>query len=315
MKAPARRGAAAHASVRSRLIVGLDVPSLADAERLVDLLRDEVGAFKVGKQLFVHAGPAVLRMIHDRGAKVFLDLKFHDIPRTVARAALEATRLGVWMFNVHASGSFEMMRVTVDEVNRLCRKEGLARPKILAVTVLTSLSREDLKRVGVQSGVESQVVRLARLAHEAKMDGVVASPHEVARIRRECGRDFLIVTPGVRPKQADWADQKRVLTPAEAIRAGADYLVVARPIVDAKDPVAASREIVAEMDRAFTARGKSSLRLLRSRAADRAGRRDPALGARDALERTGDQAPRPCPGARPRGAQDPRLIPNARINV
>jgi orotidine-5'-phosphate decarboxylase len=201
-------------------------------------------------------------MIRERGGEVFLDLKFHDIPRTVARAGVEATRLGVKMFDVHASGSLEMMRVTVSEVTRACRKEGLRRPKILAVTVLTSLSREDLKRVGVQAGVESQVVRLARLAHEAAMDGAVASPLEVARIRRECGRSFLIVTPGVRPRQSDWGDQKRVMTPGEAIRNGADYLVVGRPILDAKDPAGAARDIVAEMERAFASRSSTSLRLL-----------------------------------------------------
>jgi orotidine-5'-phosphate decarboxylase len=257
-----RAGAGQSAGPLSRLIVGLDVASLDEAERLVNALRGAVGAFKVGKQLFLHAGPAVVRMIQERGERVFLDLKFHDIPRTVARAGVEATRLGVWMFNVHASGSFEMMRATVDEVTRTCRKEGLPRPKILAVTVLTSLSRDDLKRVGVQAGVESQVVRLARLAREAKMDGVVASPHEIAPIRRACGSDFLIVTPGVRPKEAGWDDQKRVMTPGEAIRAGADYLVVARPIIQASDPAAAAREVVAEMERAFVARRPSGRRLL-----------------------------------------------------
>jgi len=258
----AGRSSPALASVRARLIAALDVPTLADAERLVDELRRDVGIFKVGKQLFLQSGPAVVRMIRDRGADVFLDLKFHDIPRTVARAGIEATRLGVKMFDVHASGSFDMMRVTVSEVNKLCRKEGLRRPKILAVTVLTSLSREDLKRVGVQSGVESQVVRLAKLAREAGMDGVVASPLEVARIRRECGRSFLIVTPGVRPREADHGDQKRVLTPSEAIRNGADYLVVGRPILDATDPAAAARDIVADMERAFASRRTPSLRLL-----------------------------------------------------
>jgi orotidine-5'-phosphate decarboxylase len=258
----AARATGAAAGVRARLIAALDVPTLAEVESLVEALRHEVGVFKVGKQLFLHAGPAVVRMIRDRGGEVFLDLKFHDIPRTVARAGIEATRLGVKMFDVHASGSFEMMRVTVSEVTKHCRKEGLKRPKILAVTVLTSLSREDLKRVGVQSGVESQVVRLAKLAREAGMDGVVASPLEVARIRRECGRNFLIVTPGVRPRQAEWGDQKRVMTPTEAIRNGADYLVVGRPILDAKDPAQAAREIVGEMERAFAMRRSPSLRLL-----------------------------------------------------
>ncbi|MFM7141320.1 MAG: orotidine-5'-phosphate decarboxylase, partial [Alphaproteobacteria bacterium] len=238
-----------------------DVATTAEAESLVDALRDEVGVFKVGKQLFLHGGPQVVRSIRDRGGEVFLDLKFHDIPRTVARAGIEATRLGVKMFDVHASGSLEMMRVTVSEVQKTCRKEGLRRPKILAVTVLTSLSRDDLQKVGVRAGVESQVVRLARLAHEAGMDGVVASPHEVGPIRRECGRGFVIVTPGVRPRQAEWGDQKRVMTPGEAIRNGADYLVVGRPILDAPDPAAAAREIVSDMERAFAARG-GRLRLL-----------------------------------------------------
>jgi orotidine-5'-phosphate decarboxylase len=234
---------------RSRLIFALDVASVAEAERLVRLLVKEVGLFKIGKQLFLHAGPPVVRMVRDRGGEVFLDLKFHDIPRTVAKAAAEATRMGVRMFDLHASGSLAMMRQTVTEVNRVCRNEGLRRPKILAVTVLTSLTREDLRRVGVQAGVESQVVRLARLAREAGMDGVVTSPLEIGRIRRECGRGFLIVTPGVRPESSDWDDQKRVLTPAEAIRAGADYIVVGKPIRDAPDPRAAAREIVAEIER------------------------------------------------------------------
>lgn len=261
MRRTPRAAASQSAGVRSRLIVGLDVSTVDEAKELVEKLRGEVGAFKVGKQLFLSAGPAIVHMIQECSERVFLDLKFHDIPRTVARAGVEATRLGVWMFNVHASGSFEMMRATVDEVSAACRKDGLARPKMLAVTVLTSLSRDDLKLVGVQARVESQVVRLARLARDAKMDGVVASPHEIARIRRACGPEFLIVTPGVRPKEAGWDDQKRVMTPGEAIRAGADYLVVARPILQAKDPVAAARDIVAEMERAFAARRPSRRRL------------------------------------------------------
>ena len=243
------------------ILVALDVDSADKALTLATTVRGEVGGYKIGKQLFTAVGPSIVREITALGEHVFLDLKFHDIPRTVARAGVEATRLGVWMFNVHASGSFEMMRATVDEVGAACRKEGLAKPKLLAVTVLTSLSRDDLKLVGVQAGPESQVVRLARLARDAKMDGVVASPHEIARIRRACGPDFLIVTPGVRPKEAGWDDQKRVMTPAEAIRAGADYLVVARPVIQAKDPVKAARDIVAEMERAFAARRPSGRRL------------------------------------------------------
>lgn len=235
--------------MRARLIFALDVASTPEAIALVDLLKDEVGLFKVGKQLFLHAGPEIIRQIKERGGEVFLDLKFHDIPRTVAKAGAEATRLGVRMFDLHASGSVAMMRQTIAEVNKVSRTEHLVRPKLLAVTVLTSLNQDDLKKVGFRSGVESQVVRLARLAREAGMDGVVASAHEVARIRKECGRRFLIVTPGIRPPKGSMDDQKRVLTPEEAIRAGANYLVVGSPIRDAADPAAAARSIVAAMER------------------------------------------------------------------
>ena len=237
--------------IRHRLIFALDVDTLAEAEDLVQLLTKEVGVFKVGKQLFLSSGPEVVRMIQRQGAEVFLDLKFHDIPFTVAKAGIEAARLGVRFFDLHASGSFEMMERTHAEVARVCRREGIRRPKILAVTVLTSLRRSDLRRVGVADEVEHQVVRLARLARKAGMDGVVASPLEIARIRRECGRGFLIVTPGVRPGRAQADDQKRVMTPEEAMRAGADYLVLGRPIRDAPDPLAAVREVVAEMARGF----------------------------------------------------------------
>lgn len=235
--------------MRARLIFALDVATTREALELVDCLRDHVGMFKVGKQLFLHAGPEVIRQIRARGGDVFLDLKFHDIPRTVAKASAEATRLGVRMVDLHASGSVAMMRQTITEVNKVSRTEHLARPKLLAVTVLTSLNQEDLKRVGFRSGVENQVVRLARLAREAGMDGVVASPQEVARIRKECGRRLLIVTPGIRPTRSAVDDQKRVLTPEEAIRAGANYLVVGSPIRDAADPAAAACAIVDAMER------------------------------------------------------------------
>jgi len=233
----------------TRLIFALDVATVPEALELVQLLRNEVGMFKIGKQLFLHAGPDVVREIKRQGADVFLDLKFHDIPRTVAKAGAEATRLGVRMFDLHASGSVSMMRQTIAEVNKVCRTEHVVRPKLLAVTVLTSLNQQDLKRLGVRSGVENQVVRLAKLAREAGMDGVVASPHEVARIRKECGRKFLIVTPGIRPPRGAMDDQKRGMTPEAAVRAGANYLVVGSPIRDAADPIAAARSIVAAMER------------------------------------------------------------------
>lgn len=238
---------------RRRLIFALDVASGRDALRLVDLLRDEVGMFKIGKQLFLHAGPSVVRDVRARGGDVFLDLKLHDIPRTVAAAGVEAARLGVQLFNVHASGGSAMMRETAREVTRVCRAEGLRRPNILAVTVLTSLDREDLQQIGIRSGVERQVKRLALLARAAHLDGVVASPQEAARVRRECGRSFLIVTPGVRLPKGRKQDQKRVTTPVDAIQAGADLLVVGSPIRDAKDPVAAARAVVASIQEGLAA--------------------------------------------------------------
>ncbi len=236
-------------SLRHRLIFALDVDRLAEAEQLVRQLASEVGTFKIGKQLFLQAGPEVVRMVHHHGRDVFLDLKFHDIPTTVAKAGIEAARLGVRFFDLHASGSLAMMTRTREDVARVCRREGLRRPRILAVTVLTSLARRDLRLVGVDDDVEDQVVRLARLARRAEMDGVVASPLEIARIRRQAGAGFLIVTPGIRPPTASLDDQKRVLTPGEAMRTGADYLVVGRPIRDAADPLAVAREVLADMAR------------------------------------------------------------------
>jgi len=236
-------------SMKERLVVALDVDNLNQVRSLVRRLALEVGMFKVGKQLFTHAGPQAVRLIQELGGEVFLDLKFHDIPNTVAKAAVEATRLGVKMFNVHASGSLEMMRATVKEVRRVCRQEQRRKPIMLAVTVLTSLNEDDLKRVGIGGEVADQVVRLALLTKEAGMDGVVASPHEVADIRQACGRRFVIVTPGIRPFASSRNDQQRVMTPGDAVRAGVDYIVVGRPILEAKDPVAAAHEIVAEMTR------------------------------------------------------------------
>ena len=236
--------------MRDRLIVALDVDSMEQAKTLVQRLAGEVGMFKIGKQLFTHAGPRAVELIQQLGGEIFLDLKFHDIPNTVAKAAIEATRLGVKMFNVHASGSLEMMRTTVKEVERVCRREKMRRPIMLAVTVLTSLNQDDLQRVGVEHEVTDQVVRLALLTKEAAMDGVVASPQEVEVIRKECGRSFVIVTPGIRPSDGRRDDQQRVMTPCDAVRGGVDYIVVGRPILEAPNPVDAARAIVAEMEQA-----------------------------------------------------------------
>lgn len=238
---------------KQRLIFALDVASLAEVKEYVALLKDDVGLFKVGKQLFLHGGPEVVRLIQQKGGQVFLDLKFHDIPRTVANASIEAARLGVRLVNLHAAGGASMMRETVSAVTKMCKTERLQRPTLLAVTVLTSLDKGDLKSIGVGATVENQVARLAMLARDAGMDGVVASPLEITRLRRECGNKFVLVVPGVRSAGEAWDDQKRVLTPEEAIRAGANYLVIGKPIREARDPRVAARQIVREMTQGLVA--------------------------------------------------------------
>lgn len=232
---------------RDRLIFALDVDSLEEAESWVRRLQGKVGVFKVGKQLFTRCGPSVVQAIRDRGGEVFLDLKYHDIPNTVAMAGIEAARLGVKMVNVHALGGREMMQGAVAAIDRLFPRGSAGRPLLLAVTILTSSSDETLREIGIDRPVAEMVPRLARLALEAGMDGVVASPREVDAIRRVCGPQFVIVTPGVRPADASLDDQKRVMTPGEAMAAGADYLVIGRPIAAASDPAAAADRIVAEM--------------------------------------------------------------------
>lgn len=236
---------------RGRLIFALDVESLEEAQAWVRQLREKVGIFKVGKQLFTRCGPEVIRMIRREGGEVFLDLKYHDIPNTVAKAGAEACRLGVKMFNVHALGGREMMDRTVAEIDAHLPRGSEGRPLLLAVTILTSSTTETLHEVGIDLPVEEMVPRLARLAREAGMDGVVASPREVGLIREACGRDFVIVTPGVRPSFASLDDQKRVTTPAEAIASGADYLVIGRPISAAADPLGAADRILEEMAEAL----------------------------------------------------------------
>lgn len=249
---PVGMPAAALRRVAGRLIFALDVERLAEARSLVRALRGTVGAFKIGKQLFVAEGPAAVRAVQRLGGAVFLDLKFHDIPATVARAAVEAARLGVRFLDVHAAGGLEMMTRTRSALRQACRREGLARPALLAVTVLTSLDDEDLRAVGVSGGTARQVVRLAVLARRAGLDGVVSSPREIAAVRRVGGPRFLVVTPGIRPRGTERVDQKRVAGPAEALRAGASHLVVGRAIRDAPDPREAALAIVVEMARVLT---------------------------------------------------------------
>jgi orotidine-5'-phosphate decarboxylase len=232
---------------KDRLIFALDVDSFEIAKKWVRLLRGNVGTFKIGKQLFTRCGPEVVRMVRSEGGEVFLDLKYHDIPNTVAMAGVEACRLGVRMFNVHALGGREMMAATVAEVDAFLPRGSRERPLLLAVTILTSATEKTLREVGIDRPISELVPRLAQLARKAGMDGVVASPREVGLIRQACGDDFVIVTPGVRPAFASPDDQKRITTPAEAIAAGADYLVVGRPISAAPDPVEAAERILDEM--------------------------------------------------------------------
>jgi orotidine-5'-phosphate decarboxylase len=238
---------------KRRLIFALDVDTLEDARKWVDLLREQVGVFKIGKQLFTRCGPEVVSLVQAGGVDVFLDLKYHDIPNTVAMAGLEALRLGVRMFNVHALGGFDMMSSLADKVDAACPRGNPERPLLLAVTILTSSNDETLRAIGIDRPVAEMVPRLAKLAQDAGMDGVVASPQEVDSIRAACGRDFLIVTPGVRPGFASQDDQKRVMTPGEALRAGADYLVIGRPISAAADPARATEMIIREMQEALMA--------------------------------------------------------------
>jgi len=238
-------------SAKQRLIFALDVDNLEDARNWVAKLQGQVGVFKIGKQLFTRCGPEVVRLVQDGGCDVFLDLKYHDIPNTVAMAGLEAQRLGVRMFNVHALGGFEMMAKLVAEIDRVCPRGNPDRPILLAVTILTSSTEETLRRVGIDRPIPVMVPKLARLAKDAGMDGVVASPKEVGLIRDACGDDFLIVTPGVRPTFASQDDQKRVTTPGDALRSGADYLVIGRPISAAADPALAADMILQEMQEAL----------------------------------------------------------------
>jgi len=222
---------------KEKLILALDVNDPEYALEIVDSFSDWVTTFKVGLELFTTAGPDIIRKIHDRGKKVFLDLKFHDIPNTASRAALQVTRLGVSMFNLHASGGYEMMKKTTDAVVETCLKEDIPRPRIIAVTVLTSISDEEFRNeMGFQHTIRTHVKHLASMAHRAGLDGVVASGHELSAIRRNTGKDFIIVTPGIRPAWSPPDDQKRTMTPRDAIRNGADYLVVGRAVLAQKDP-------------------------------------------------------------------------------
>lgn len=241
---------AAELAAPDRLLVALDVETLTEAEIWLDRLEGVVRGCKIGPQLFTAAGPAAVEAALKRGFRVFLDLKFHDIPNTVAGAVREATRLGVFMLNVHASGGLAMMRAAVEAAAKAATDFAVARPLCLGVTVLTSLDRRSLQtEVGISASVSGHVLHLATLSREAGLDGSVASPEESRLLRATLGRRWIIVTPGIRPLEAN-DDQKRTATPAQARTAGADYVVVGRPITTAPDPVAAARTILDDLAQA-----------------------------------------------------------------
>ena len=238
--------------------MALDVETLTEAEAMLDRLGETMNldgprpshvlpGVKIGNQLFTAAGPAAVERAHKRGCRVFLDLKYHDIPNTVAGAVREATRMGVFMLNVHASGGVAMMRAAAEAATKAAKDFGVARPIVIGVTVLTSLDRKALQHdVGVAGSVEAHVLRLAERARDAGLDGCVASPREIELLRGALGPTFVIVTPGIRPAERG-DDQVRVATPGSAISAGADYIVVGRPITAAPDPAAAAHSILEEI--------------------------------------------------------------------
>ncbi|MCR4430415.1 MAG: orotidine-5'-phosphate decarboxylase [Tepidanaerobacteraceae bacterium] len=229
------------------VIIALDTPDGQRALEMVRLLKNKISIFKVGLELFCSAGPSIIKKINEEGCKVFLDLKFLDIPTTVAGAVRASASTGAFMLNIHASGGREMMMKAKEAANAVFFdeiKKGVGlKPLLIAVTVLTSLSDRDLLETNIEKSTREQAVALAKLAKDCGMDGVVASPKEIAAIRRELGPDFVIVTPGVRPSWADANDQKRVATPGEALAAGADYIVIGRPVTAASDPAKALEDI------------------------------------------------------------------------
>lgn len=231
-----------------RLVIALDVDSDAEALGLVAELKDSVGVFKVGHQLFTAYGPDIVRRITGMGGRVFLDLKYHDIPNTVAKASTEAVKLGVSIFNVHALGGLDMMNAAADAAKETAEKYGTPPPILLAVTILTSMDGPGLRReLKITRSLPRQVAHLARLAQRAGMNGVVASPQELKMLRRAVRGPFIILTPGVRPAWAAKDDQRRIMTPGEAVRSGADYIVVGRPVLKARDRKAAVEKILEEI--------------------------------------------------------------------
>ena len=232
---------------KDRLIVALDYDRKEQALAVAREIKEHVGLFKVGLQLFSSEGADIVRMLHDEGVRVFLDLKLHDIPNTVAKAAVVAAGLKVSMINFHCLGGKKMLSRAVEEVSEYCAKNSLRKPLLIGVTILTSMAESDIAEVGISPTLIDEVRKLASVAKASKLDGVVASVHEIEAIKEECGKDFIVVTPGIRPLWSRKHDQERVTTPADAIRKGSDFIVVGRPITDSSDRAKAAREVVQEM--------------------------------------------------------------------
>ena len=234
----------------TKLILALDVEDKKVALEIVNRLKNYIQIFKVGAQLFTAGGPDIVKMIQKMGLEVFLDLKYHDIPTTVARAAAAATQLGVYIYNLHVLGGAEMMKKAKEATVRKAQELGVRKPIILGVTILTSLDKDTMEELRIEGPVKERVVQLASLARSAGIDGVVSSPQEIKSIRRQCGNDFIILTPGVRGKvdfNLPQDDHKRTLDIAEAVRDGANFIVVGRPILEARDPVRATQEILEDL--------------------------------------------------------------------
>ncbi|MBI4846048.1 MAG: orotidine-5'-phosphate decarboxylase [Candidatus Omnitrophica bacterium] len=233
---------------KTQLIVSLDTDSLEKAQELVNFLSKDVKFFKIGSQLFTAYGPKAVEMVHKAGSEVFLDLKFHDIPNTVAQSALSAMRLGVFMFNVHSCGGREMLEKVSQAVRDQAQKIKVRKPILLGVTVLTSIDRQALNALGVMRSVKNQVGFLARLSKNCGLDGVVCSGSEIALLRGLIKEDFILVVPGIRMPDSETDDQKRIITSADAAKLGADYIVVGRPVIKAKDPLSAAKEILNQLE-------------------------------------------------------------------
>lgn len=237
----------------SQLIVALDVPDAEAAERLIDQLYELDVIFKIGQESLCGYPERIFRYCEARDVRIFVDAKLHDIPRTVGAAVHQLVRPGVHIINVHALGGLEMMRAGVESANERADQLGIGRPHVFAVTILTSLAAEDLRELGLQGGPGENAIRLAALARDAGCSGVVCSAHEIRDLKRFFGEDFLTLTPGIRPVGSAHADQKRVVTPAQAVALGSDYIVVGRPIVEAPDPLVAAQSVLAQMVESLSA--------------------------------------------------------------